>query len=192
MLGLISPGLIILSVRAQFITGRRPPYSEALLYYFVVSVIYYAVTVPFIDLTRGGGDASRTIGWIAIVAIFPAIVGVILGANIQKEWLWRFMRWSGLNTVHAVPTAWDWKLGNSGEAWVLVTFKDESKCAGFWGEQSFASSDPAERDIYLQWLYDIDESNQWRSRGDTGVWIASNEVKTIEFWPYQSEENAHD
>ena len=54
------------------------------------------------------------------------------------------------------------------------------------------SSDPTERDIYIQWIYDIDYKNRWSSRGENGVLIAAGEVRTIEFWPYTSKENENE
>ncbi len=48
-LGFLVPGLIVLFVRSQFVTGRRPPHAAALLSYLTVSVIYYALALPFAD-----------------------------------------------------------------------------------------------------------------------------------------------
>ena len=72
--------------------------------------------------------------------------------------------------------------------WVLVTLKDGTRFAGFCGPESFISSDPGERDIYIQWVYDIDDENNWSLRGLHGVLIAAGEIQTVEFWPYTSEE----
>ena len=78
------------------------------------------------------------------------------------------------------------------QQWVLVTLKDGTRFAGFCGEESFMSSDPGERDIYIQWTYDIDDHNNWSSRGESGVLIAAGEVQTTEFWPYNPQENANE
>jgi len=43
ILGYIVPGLIILYVRAQFLTGRIGPHKDALLSYFTLSIIYLAM-----------------------------------------------------------------------------------------------------------------------------------------------------
>ena len=51
------------------------------------------------------------------------------------------------------------------------------------------SSDPTERDIYIQRIYDINDEKNWSPRGENGVLIAAGEIKTIEFWPYTSQEN---
>lgn len=43
------PGLIILFVRSQFITGRMPPHNEAILSYLVMTLVYYALAFPFLE-----------------------------------------------------------------------------------------------------------------------------------------------
>ena len=40
------PGIIILYIRAQFITGRMPPIAEGAISYLTLSLIYQAVAYP--------------------------------------------------------------------------------------------------------------------------------------------------
>ena len=54
-----------------------------------------------------------------------------------------------------MPTAWDWKFGDTSAQWVLVTLNDDTKFAGYLGLRSFISSDPGERDIYIERIYDL-------------------------------------
>ena len=192
IIGLFVPGLIVLFVRSQFVTDRRPSHSAALLTYLAVSLVYYALVFPLFYLIPFSDEFqnSKILVWYAFIFAGPAILGVLLGINIQKNLLRRFLQWCGLNVVHAIPSAWDWKFGNITEQWVLVTLKDDTKFAGFCGQGSFISSDPAERDIYIERIYDIDNKNEWLPRGDNSVLITPGEVKTIEFWPYNQQENA--
>ena len=163
VVGLLVPGLIVLSVRSQFLTGRRPSHSAALLSYLTVSVIYYALTLPFVDFIlsfQEPGNSKVLLTWFALIFIGPALLGLLLGVNIQKDLFRRVLQYCGLNPIHVIPTAWDWKFGNMTEQWVLVTLKDGTRFAGFCGDESFMSSDPSERDIYIQWTYDIDDEKQ--------------------------------
>ena len=189
------PGLIVLFVRSQFVAGRRPSHSAAILSYLTISVIYYALALPFVDAVLSIQELGyrKVLAWFTLIFGGPATVGLLLGVNIQRNWFRRVLQWFGLNPVHVMPTAWDWKFGGvTYEQWVLVTLKDGTRFAGFCGTESFMSSDPTERDIYIQWIYEIDEKNNWFSRGESGVLIAAGEVQTIEFWPYISQENAND
>lgn len=45
--------------------------------------------------------------------------------------------------------------------WILVTFKDSTRVAGYCGRESFISSDPSERDIYIERVYDVDDNGTW-------------------------------
>ena len=182
----IVPGFIALSVRSQFITGRIPSGNKAsLLSYLTISVIYGALVLPFVDPELIG--KSRLI-WFGLVFIGPIFLGLLLGINIQKDLVRRFLNWFGLYPVHAIPTAWDWKFNGMAEQWVLVTLKDGTRFAGFYGAQSFTSSSPDERDIYLQWVYDINDDGTLSPPDDEkGVLIAAGEIRTIEFLAVQGE-----
>ncbi len=191
-MGLLVPGLVILFVRSQFVTDRRPPQSSVLLSYLTVSLIYYAIAFPFLDHIRSmyENKDEKVWAWSILIFVGPAILGLLLGINIQKNLLHRLLQWCGLNPVHAIPTAWDWKFGNMPPQWVLVTLKDDTRFVGLCGLRSFISSDPAERDIYIEQIYDIDDEDNWSWRGEKGVLIAPGEIRTIEFWPYAPQEGA--
>ena len=188
IVGFLVPGLVVLSVRSQFVTGRSPPHSEALLSYLAVSVIYYALALPFVDSIHKSGD-GKALAWFALTIVGPAALGLLLGINIQKNLFRRVLQGCRLNPVHGMPTAWDWKFGGMTDQWVLITLKDGTRFGGFCGSESFMSSDPTERDIYIQRIYDINDEKNWSPRGENGVLIAAGEIKTIEFWPYTSQEN---
>ena len=193
ILGFIVPGFIVLFIRSQFVTGRSLSHSAVLLTYLTVSVVYYALLLPVVDLAPSIQQSSygKVLAWFALILVGPAILGLLLGVNIQTDAFRRFLRWSGLNPVHVIPTAWDWKFGGMSEQWVLVTLKDGTRFAGFCGSDSFMSSDPGERDIYIERIYDIEEDNRWVSCGEKGLLVAAGEVQTIEFWPHNPEEKAN-
>ncbi len=192
ILAFIVPGLIASFVRAQFITGRTPSHTEAALSYLTLSVIYYALALPAVDYAMSVQEPGyrKALTWFALVFAGPAIFGLILGLNAQKELGRKLLKRIGLNPVHVMPTAWDWKFGGMKEAWVLAVLKDGTKFGGFCGAKSFMSSDPKERDLYIEQVYEIDENNVWHAR-ENGVLIAAGEIRTIEFWPYRKENN-HD
>ena len=195
IVGLFVPGLIALSLRSQFLTGRKPPHSAELLNYLTVSVIYYAIALPLVDFIQSfqePDNSNELLTWFTLIFVGPAVLGLLLGVNIQKNLIRRALQYCGLNIIHVIPTAWDWKFRNMTEQWVLVTLKDGTRFAGFCGGESFMSSDPNERDIYIQWAYDIDDENNWSSRSESGVLIAAGEVQTIEFWPYNPQEDANE
>ena len=189
-MSLLVPGLVILFIRSQFVTDRKPSHSAMLVSYFTVSLVYYAFAFPLFEFIQSLYEYKGILAWLVLVFVGPALLGLLLGINIQNNLLHRFLQFCRLNPVHAIPTAWDWKFGNMTPQWVLVTLKDDTRFVGFCGQESFISSDPMERDVYTEQIYDIDDNNEWSSPGRKGILIAPGEVKTIEFWPYAPEEDA--
>lgn len=185
----IVPGFIALSVRSQFVAGRDPSDNKtALLSYLTVSVIYGAFTLIFVDPTAIHDSLGA---WVGFVFVGPIFVGLLLGINIQRGFVRRLLHKLHLYPIHAIPAAWDWKFHGVAEQWVLVTLKDGTRFAGFYGTQSFTSSTPGERDLYIQWVYDMDEGGVWsRNDPEKSVLIAAGEIRTIEFWPYTPQEES--
>lgn len=183
ILAFVVPGLIIVFVRAQFTTGRIAPPKEAALAYLALSAIYYALVLPgvgaMIAMSPGYG---RAFAWVALAFVGPAIMGALLGLNARHGFSRRMLWVLRLPVIHAIPTAWDWKFSGASPQWVLVTLKDGTRFAGFLGARSFASSDPMERDIYIEKIYDLSDDDKWVDRGDRGVIVAS-EIQTVSFWP---------
>lgn len=79
-----------------------------------------------------------------------------------------------------------------GEHLVIITLKDDTKFAGYCGRNSFMSSDPTERDLYVEKLYDWGEDDSWLDGGDHGLWVASGELKSVEFFPVSEEGKSND
>lgn len=194
VLGFVVPGLIILFVRTQFLTGRSPKHSEAILSYITISVIYYALSLPLVEWTLSINEPGfqKSAAWFFLIFIGPMIFGGILGLVTQKEWVRKIAQSFGLNPVHFMPTAWDWKFGNMHEQWVMVTLKDKTCFAGYCGKGSFMSSDPNERDLYIEQIYDLDKQDKWEIRERNSVYISHGEIRTIEFWPIKNGDTEND
>lgn len=187
---LLVPGIVILFVRSQFVTTRIASNAENLISYLAVSLIYHALALPFLDMFVPHDNlfVGRTFAWFLYILIIPVFFGLAIGINIQKNFVRRALQDVGLNPVHAIPTAWDWKFDRmqvTGGEWVLVTLKNGTRFAGFCGPESFISSEPTERDLYIQWIYDIDDDDKWLPLRETGLLVAGGEISTIEFWPSQ-------
>ena len=128
------------------------------------------------------------IGFGLIVAL-PVLLGFLLGVVSQKELIYRALRWIGLNPIHRILTAWDWKFSDMSGEWVLDTLKDGTCIQGWCGRDSFISSNPDERDLYIESAYPVDGGDDRYPTPDErrGVWIAGGEISTIEFSPHDPE-----
>lgn len=126
----------------------------------------------------------------------PAILGVALGIGAQlgpARWLTRKF---GLNPIHPSPTAWDWRFGNIPEQWVIITLKDGTKFAGFCSVKSFFSSNPEERDLYIEKIYSWGDEDEWIDVGNKSLYVAHDvahgEISTLEFLPIDHKESKDD
>jgi Family of unknown function (DUF6338) len=163
----LAPGLIAVYFRSLFITGRRPKTLEYTVEYVIISAVYFALALPLVELVIAIREPNwlRVISWTALLGILPALIGVVLGAGSQKGW-WRFIFGKArLALVSSYPTAWDWVFGRlRGPTYVMVTMEDGSRVAGLFGWDSLASSNPEERDLYIDEVYDFDDARQWTPR----------------------------
>ena len=179
----MAPGVIALYVRAQFLSGRMPPIAEGVVAYVMVAVAYHAVVYPISRYLYSSPDAAwSTAGWLLLILVGPALLGFLLGLNIRQGWTRWLLAKAGISTIHPINCAWDWRFGDCKESWALVSLKDGTKWAGFVGVNSFISSLPGERDIYIEKVYDHAEAAPWQPRVSS-VWIAHGGIQSIEFWP---------
>lgn len=182
----IVPGLIISYVRARFIAGRMEKLSEAILAYLSLTIVYYGLALPFIayilDLPAG---VLKSLCWWLLIAVGPAFFGMLLGVGAQYGWI----RWAahklGMRPIHSTPNSWDWRFSRcAGQQFIMVTMADGSTATGIFGALSFASSDPTERDIYIEELWDVpDDGGVWtRQEPRRGILIPAKEIRYVNFW----------
>src|SRR3546814_16510889 len=83
-----------------------------------------------------------------------------------------------------MATGLGWRFSRlAGSNWVLVTMQDGSTVAGLFGGQSFASSDPAERDIYIEQVYDYTADGEWHcARPGNSILVMREEIRFVEFF----------
>lgn len=183
LLALTTPGIVFLFFRAQFTTGRVPRASEAALHYLAITALYYTLLYPFIGLAQGiqGNSATRWFGWASLLFVIPALLGGIVGIAAHREFIYRLLRRCGMDPVHVYPSAWEWTAANCPGDWVLVTLKGGRRFGGRCNQRMFFSTDPAERDVFLDETYDLDDNDEWVPRRNS-ILISAGEISTLEFW----------
>ena len=182
----VVPGIIATYVRAQFLTGRIPSAKDNIFEIIVLSTIYYAVFIVVIDplIKTINYRLYRDAAWIALTIVGPAIFGIALGVAAQRHLLARIAARFDLSLVHVVPTAWDWCFSNlKSGCFIMVTLTDERTVSGYYGMNSFSSSDGGERDLFLEEEWDWEAEQGWKERPErVGILIPSREIKFIEIW----------
>lgn len=183
----VVPGYIFLTFRNQFIAGQDRLGPEQLLAFITYSALNFAV-FGWINLVVVPHEAAlwlRILVWFLTLLVGPAVLGFVSGVCAQMEWGGKLYAWLGLHAVHPTARSWDWIFHRVHPCFILVTLKDGSQCAGYWGvnaagTQSFASSDPKERDLYISQVFEIADEGPWR-RTQKSIFIAAGEIRTVEF-----------
>ncbi len=184
LLGYVVPGLIIVWFRAQFLTGRIGPTKDSFVVYLTLSVTYVCLLNALVTLVTGSDVAldHQTRYWLPIELVGAAVFGIIVGCNSRFGWTRRMVGRLGVNLPHVIGPAWDWKFSQITPSMVVVVLKDGSTVQGWCGAESFIGSDPDDRDLYLEQVYEVDDLGTGRvTNPGKGIYIAANEVRTIEF-----------
>ncbi|WP_195573916.1 DUF6338 family protein [Paenibacillus sp. 1001270B_150601_E10] len=180
------PGFSMSFAYGYFIPQRDQAYQPAILRFFFFSCVNFAIWWPLIHqlITIKYYD-NHPFRWsiciIAVLIIFPFILGLVAGLITEKEWLRVMLHKVKVQTLHPVPTAWDYIMSKA--AYTIVTLKDGTRIYGKYSNNSIASSVPNEKDLYIEVVYKLDENGSWQEiPRSNGVWIAGDQILHIEFF----------
>jgi len=195
VLNFLVPGFIWYSVYSQFVSRREKPFADNAILFVFLSCVNFALWIgPLyflaIDDIISGHPIKTCFLWFVVLFLSPVVLGLLSGYGSSKDLYFRFLRWCGLNPKHPTPTSWDYLFSDSESKWLIVTFKDGSNVAGYWGENSFASSNPLERDVYLETVWSADGKGKWKeTQPNNGILIRADEIRAIEVWNNQETTN---
>jgi hypothetical protein len=162
----IVPGYIFLTLRNRFIAGQDRLGTEQILSFVTYSSLNFAMFgwMIYLAISYQLAPYIRVAIWLLTLVVIPARLGLLCGVSSQKEIVGRIYEFFGLNPIHPTPRAWECVFFNSPASWVFVTLKSGTQFAGFWGGQSFASSDTKERDLYISEIFEFSGDEPWRPK----------------------------
>lgn len=140
---------------------------------------------PFLLDYSAGLRLAHSLSLVSLACIaVPVLFGLGIGYLDSKGWLRRL-----LGVRSQIPTAWDYRFGLKKPLWVIVTMSDGSRIGGGWHSQSFASSYPSSGDLYIETVFELDESGKFGKpiTQSAGVWISADSIKCIEFFHWEEE-----
>ena len=152
--GLVTPGYIILFMVSRFTTGR-PSFASSL----AVSSAFYVLVWALFDFGFAMDVAEHVRGFdvnwhVAMIVVeVPAVIGVLAGLAVQKEWIYLLLRFVKLDPVHGIPSAWDWKFMRADRQWITVHLNNGTDVLAVYSKDCFVSTDPNARDLYLSNVY---------------------------------------
>lgn len=147
------PGFIFYAALSHFVPHREMKFKEQfLLRLFMGSALNYAVCSPVMYLLLVGeifkdSPIGAAILWGIIIVVVPTVLGLVGAAFCQKGWIYPLASLLRLRPINPIPTGWDWQFGRIEPCFLLVTLRNGTQLAGYFGESSIASSNPDNKDI---------------------------------------------
>jgi hypothetical protein len=173
------PGFISLKIYDLFVASERRDFNKSVLDAVAYSALNFAVLFPLIAAMRSGHLPS--FWWYAsaflVLLICPAAWPVIL----LRMRNWPFFR-QRLRNPNA--RAWDSFFAGAKSYWVIVHLNDGRRIGGVYGVNSFSSNSPAEPEIYLEQVWELDEDGAFikRIEATAGILIWGETILALEFF----------
>lgn len=186
------PGFLIDLTLSRFFYNKSQQVTLILLRFLTLSCLNYVPQISVYLLPQNRSILEKpsflAFAFIIIIFISPVLIGLTLGYVNQKQLLERGLSSLGFKTITGFPSAWDYSFSRIEEpVWVLITLKDSSQIAGWFGKNSLASSESSERDIYLELVYKLEDDAWQPVPRSAGILINAGEIRYIEFWQDQTE-----
>lgn len=193
-LAFLVPGFVCHTVLSSLVPRQQSDSNLSFLRFLTLSSINYALWAWLIYLVFSGGWNESHPEWTAamwawVILVSPALLGLLWGKLSERGWARGILLRLGFNPLHAAPTAWDYKFHSQSEpVWIVVTLTDGSTVRGRFGNRSFASSDSADRDIYIEEVYRFEKGSPWipALRSD-GILVRGSFIRNIEFLEWNEE-----
>ncbi len=187
----VVPGFISLKTYALLQPAQFKDSSQQLIDAVSYSSINYALLIgPIYAVEHFNLRASYP----TLYVLFYVVV--LLFAPIGWAWAFHWLRKTQLfqhSIAHPTLKPWDFVFSQRAPYWVIATLNDGRQVAGLYWAKSFASSNPAPEQIYLQetWVLNEDGGFERRREDSAGIIILAKEITTLELFhvhlPQESE-----
>jgi len=176
----VVPGFIAIKIYELFSAIKEKDTGKQLIDAVSYSCLTYAIM--FIPLSYVETPAFRTHNpnwyisiYFCVLFVVPIILALILRWLRHTNWVQKFL-------PHPTLRPWDFVFSQRLTYWVRVTLKSGKVIGGMFGLNSFASSAPAEEQIYLEqyWILNDDEGFDRAVEQTAGIIILASEIATVE------------
>ncbi|MGF1841500.1 DUF6338 family protein [Vibrio atlanticus] len=180
----VIPGFVSIKTYELLYPSQLRDSSKQIVDAITYSCVNYALLYWIIvDIESQTGQESLKVIHPTLYALFYIFVLLIFPVILTLTWkALRESKAFKMNLPHPTAKPWDYIFSQNRFFWVKVTLKDGTVVAGYYGEKSFASSAPAEEQIYLEqtWKLDDDDGFERMVNQTAGVIILTSEISHIE------------
>lgn len=182
------PGYVYLVVRGHIVPGHRARGTESIIRLLSVSTVNFMIWAWAVYLVIGSDELPpwvKAAMWTFAILVSPAIMGLLSGLSTKFGWVSKMYGFFRFHPVHIIPTSWDYAFSKPEPRYVIITLDNGKIFAGLWGEKSFASDEPNERDIYIEQVCKIDKESGCWTATERSLLIRGNHIRSVEFIPLQ-------
>ncbi len=183
----VIPGFISLKVYELLNPGVEKESSKQIIDAIAYSCINYAILFwPIVKVESGtlrqNSPNLYAVFYLTVLFLFP-IIWVLL-------WQWiRTKKIVQKAIPHPTQKPWDYVFSKREPYWIKAILKNGTIIAGKYAENSFASSSPAQEQIYLEeaWIINNKGGFERKKKQTAGVIILSSEIAYVELFKYFQE-----
>ncbi|WP_186128941.1 DUF6338 family protein [Burkholderia gladioli] len=189
----VIPGFVAMKTYAILSSGPRLDASKAVIDALAFSCCNYALfALPIYGMHQAAWSTKHPIGyaiaWGGILLIGPVLWATSVFALRRTKWVAQWL-------PHPVDRAWDYVFAKREPTYLIITLTSGKRIGATYGPESFASSYPADPEIYVEETWDVDEAEGFVRRhfNTRGLLIAGSAIESIEFiGPYDDDQQRND
>jgi hypothetical protein len=176
------PGFISMKVYDLLVPGEPRDFTKSMFEAISYSALNFAALFWLIATIRTGDFYHRHF---VLYSFSVAVIMIVVPAC----WPFVFLRISawrpfGRHLVHPIQKPWDYVFGKHDPFWIIVHLKNGEKIGGRFGLESFASSNPADEQIYLQQVWVLGDDDRFVApvEDSRGIIVMNDEIRAVEFF----------
>lgn len=176
------PGFISMKVYDLIVPGEPRDASKSLLEAITYSTLNFAALFWLIAIVQTGNFyRDHFILYSLSVVAIMVVVPVCWPFAFLKLSTWRPV---AKHFVNPIRKPWDYVFGKRTPFWIIVHLQNGQKIGGRFDTESFASSNPADEQIYLEEVWVLDEEGRFLNQVERsrGIIIMKDEIRAVEFF----------
>jgi hypothetical protein len=176
------PGFISIKVYDLMVPGEPRDISKSVFEAISYSTLNFAALFWLIIFIHAGDFYHRHLIWYSLSVV---VIMVVVPACWPLVFL-RLSAWRRIarHFVHPIRKPWDYVFGKREPFWIIVHLQNGQRIGGRFDTESFASSDPADEQIYLEEVWVLDEAGRFLSpvERSRGIIIMKDVIRAVEFF----------
>ncbi len=178
---LIVPGLVAMETYDLLVAGPRRQFGKYAVELLAIGLCNFVIVSPLFGFVLNPTSPTChrwtwNAGLVAAVVLAPIAEAAVFSA---------FRKWDRLRGVLIQPTLtpWDFFFSKAETCWVRLVLKSGKVLAGYFGDQSYATSFPEPPQIYLERVWKFQNGGfSMQVENSNGAIVSLSECQYVEFF----------